>query len=219
MSIPTEIPALGKIAGLSRKEAIYDTEVLANTIATSINVFTNFTSFANSPTNVMSKQFGRDTNLAGGQGGLPQAHRHMWYKWRCKVRTLDGNIAAAGNANIFENIRRYRQLSFATFQLAQTRYITCQLDELIGWTDSENVSTTNSGFFCPTPNVGAALGRDVTVAGEPKVLEPLEQFSVITGTPSTGSIVTLSTVGTTTTGCNLYVTHVLDGVLTRGIVG
>lgn len=219
MSLPSQIPALGSIAGLARKEPIYDTEVLANTIGTSINTFANFTSFANSPTNVLTKQFGRDTNLTGSQGGLPQAHRHMAYKWRCSVRTLDGNVANASNNVIFENIRRYRQLSSAIFQLAQTRYITVPLTELVSFVDSEYFATTATNQYIASPNAGAQLGRDLTVGGEPKVLEPLESFLIVIGTPSTGTIATLSTVGTTTTGCNLYVMNVIDGVLTRGITG
>lgn len=212
MSSPTQIPALGSIAGLARKEPIYDTEVLLNTLGTSINTFANFTSFANAPTNVLSKQFGRDTNLTGSQGGLPQAHRHLAYKWRCAVRTLDGNLASAGNATVFENIRRYRQLSHAIFQLAQTRYITVPLVELVSFVESEFVASTQTNYISITPAVGAHLGRDLTVGSNPKVLEPLESFQITVGTPSTGSIATLSTVGTTTTGCNLYICNVLDGV-------
>ena len=159
MSLPSEIPALGKIAGLARKEPIYDTEVVLATPGTQISVFANFTSFSNAPTNVLSKAFGRDTNLTGSQGGLPQAHRHMWYKWRMKCRSMDANLTLGANAGLLETIRRYRQLSYCIFQLAQTRYITVQADELIGWTESEQ--TTLSTAIVPNP--GCSLGRDATV--------------------------------------------------------
>lgn len=210
MSSPTQIPALGSIAGLARKEPIYDTEVLANTLGTSIKTFANFTSFANSPTNALSKAFGRDTNLTGSQGGLPQAHRHLAYKWRCTVRTLDGDLANASQNQVFEKIRRYRQLSYAIFQLAQTRYITVPLTELVSFVDSEFVMSTQTNSLNVTPNVGAHQGRDLTVGNNPKVLEPLESFQIEVGTPDDGSIVSLSTSGATTTGCNFYVMNVLD---------
>jgi len=212
MSQPTEIPALGKIAGLARKEGIYDTEgnAAATAIASQIQTFQNFVSFATAGLG-LTKAFGRDTNLTGGQGGLPQAHRFMWYRWRAKSRTLNASMQTVANWVMFEQIRRYGQLAFKTFQLAQTRYITVQKDDLVSYASAEYVNIVDAAatHLVITPACGDRQGKDVTVRGEPKILEPLENFTIITGVPG----------GSFSPTTDIYETDNLDGVLIRGIVG
>jgi len=217
MAQVTDIPALGKISGLARKEPIYDTEGWAPAVPlpAQITTFGNFTTFATAGLSLV-KAFGRDTNLTGGQGGLPQAHRFMWYKWRSKIRPMDANMGLAANILVQEQISRARQLSNVTLQLAQTRYITVQHDELLGFTDSMFVATTTVAAYVPTPAVGDRQGRDITVRGEPKILEPLENFQVLTQVPSFTAGVGPGPLSPTV---SLYVTSFLDGILIRGIVG
>ncbi len=215
----TAIPALGTIDGIQRKEPIYDTDYAPSgvALANQIVVFANYTAFAQATgTAPLSKAFGRDTNLSGGQGGLPQATRFSWYKWRCKIRSLDQNLNLAANQGWFEQANRLRQISFAIFQLSQTRYITTQLDELLGFTDSQFVSTVGTalagtGGMVITPAVGDRQGRDITIKGEPYTLNPLETFNVLTVSPTQAAVLTPT--------LNMYVTHFLDGVLVRGITG
>jgi hypothetical protein len=215
MARATDIPAIGKIAGLARKEPIYDTEgwAAAAVLPAQIITFANFTTFATAGLSLV-KAFGRDTNLTGGQGGLPQAHRFFWFKWRAKLRALGANLNTPANRVAFEQIIRARQLSNATFQLAQTRYITVQMDELIGFTDSMYVAgsaATTLDQIYPVMNVGDRQGRDVTAGKEPKILEPLENFQSITQTPTIAAPLTPTV--------DIYVTHHLDGILVRGVVG
>jgi len=224
-AIPTQIPALGTISGLQRKESIYDTEGYNAPAAAptgNISTFSNYSAFATAGL-PLTKQFGRDTNLQGsGVGGLPQAHRFFWYVWRKKWRTLDANLnlAAGVNAYIFEQLNRARQLSYSVFQFSQTRYITCQSDELLSFSDSQFVAlqgttTVPVGAFLMTvtPAVEDRKGKDITVSQQPKILEPLEQFNVQTVTPAqTGGTALVPVV-------SLYVTDHLDGILIRGITG
>ena len=183
-AIPTQIPALGTISGLQRKESIYDTEVYntpAAAPAGNCTTFSNYSAFSNGTAATLTKSFGRDTNLQGsGVGGLPQAHRFFWYVWRKKWRTLDANLnlASGANAYILEQINRARQLSYSIFQFSQTRYITCQSDELVSFSDSQFTSLTPGALatFLLTlvPDVGDRKGKDITVSQQPKILEPLE---------------------------------------------
>ena len=219
-AIPTQIPALGTISGLQRKESIYDTEVYntpAAAPAGNCTTFSNYSAFSNGTAATLTKSFGRDTNLQGsGVGGLPQAHRFFWYVWRKKWRTLDANLNALAGVNsvIFEQINRARQLSYSSFQFSQTRYITCQSDELLSFSDSLFVANTGTvaGTFqmTITPDVGDRKGKDITVSQQPKILEPLEQFNVQTVTPA--PLLTAFTPIVT-----VYVTDHLDGILIRGI--
>ena len=208
MARPVAIPAVGTVAGLARKEFIYDTEGQANgTPATQVTQFTNYTSFATAALS-LTKQFGRDTNLAGGQGGLPQAHQFLWYKWRCKFRSVDLNTNSAAAAVFYEQVNRLRQLTYVTFQLAQSRYITIQADELVGFTDSLSILHTFTDVLTVVPAVQDRQGHDVTIKGEPYTLKPLEQFSTLTVTPAAGGL-------SLTDDC--YITQVLGGVLARGV--
>ena len=218
-AIPTQIPALGTVSGLQRKESIYDTEGLdaAATVPNQITTFANYSAFSTTGL-TLTKQFGRDTNLQGsGVGGLPQAHRFFWYVWRKKWRTINANLNSLANSVVFEELRRARQMSFSIFQFSQTRYITCQSDELVSFSDAEFVSVAIDASaapafaLVPTPAVADRKGKDITVGAQPKILEPLEQFNVITGFPT-------ATPGLTPT-VDFYVTDHLDGVLIRGITG
>lgn len=78
-----DLPPIGTIQAIPRKESPFDTECVAASTATAlpaqIKLFQNYTTFQVVPGlivggggNLTTKQADRDTNLSGATGALPQ---------------------------------------------------------------------------------------------------------------------------------------------------
>jgi hypothetical protein len=212
------IPTPGVVGGRPRKEPLYDSEVIkgSTTIPTEILIFQNFAQFRVAPedTNIsQAKEQGRDTNLQGGQSGLPQSTAFFWYQWRLKIRTLGINLGQATLANVSEEIRRLRQLSSVTFRFSQTDLITVQADELpdgVGPTShhSNVTGAVSWGLVNGVPHRNNF--KDVTVSGKPVGINALEQFRIVWRTPTGAGL---------TPDIDYFLCPVLDGLLIRGITG
>jgi len=209
------LPSPGIIGGVPRKESVYDTEayVAGAAIPTERNLFQNFTSFAVTPGLGAAKQSPRDTNLQGGNAGLPQAHFLYMYGWRAKHRTLNANMGTAANVVVTEELNRFRELGGVGFSFSQTQIIAAQLDELPSGTGPANVFTTHGAATVMSPQSGTpdrANFYDVTVGGRPIQVEALQDFRVRQTHPNTAGLV--PTV-------DIYSTHILVGILLRGSAG
>lgn len=192
------------------KEAIYDTEGWndATAMGASIDTFVNFSSF--NTTGLLTKAFGRDTNLQGNSG-LPAAHHHYWYGMRVKLRTLDANLGSAANVVVSEELNRIRELSYAQFKFASSDLLTVQLDELPSGVGPANTFTTHSSatvFSLPSGVPSRGNAKDITISGRPVEIVALESFKVTIYTPS----------GFSPTE-EVYATVLLEGLLLKGITG
>lgn len=78
-----DLPPIGTLQAIPRKESPFDTECVASSVATAlpaqIKLFQNYTTFQVTPStiaggggNTDAKQADRDTNLSGATGALPQ---------------------------------------------------------------------------------------------------------------------------------------------------
>jgi len=212
------IPTPGVVGGRPRKEPLYDTEVIkgATAVPTEVLIFQNFAQFRAAPadTNIaQAKEQGRDTNLQGGQSGLPQSTAFFWFQWRLKIRTLGVNLTTSANAIVSEEIRRLRQLASVTFRFSQTDLITVQADELpdgVGPTShhSNHAGAVSWGLVNGTPHRNNF--KDVTVSQKPVGINALEQFRVVWRTPTAAGL---------TPTIDYFLCPVLDGLLIRGITG
>ena len=215
--ITEDIIPTGKITGISRREDIYDSEAFRNavTIAT-VKCFRNYSAYADTNSGLITKQEYQDTNLGGATaGGLPNAMVFIWYKWRSKMRSKNSTMQTASNTVFFEECRRLRQSTVKIVNFAQSKYITCQGDETISFTDSEHVATTNNATFVPTPNLASHFGKDVTINGLPREISSLQDFNVETSPLTVSSGAAGAALLSPTV--NIYLTEVLGGVLTRGV--
>lgn len=209
------VPSPGIVGGRPRKEPIYDSEVwptganIANRI-----LFADFGRFAVAPaTVVLTKQFGRDTNLQGGQSGLPQAHHLFWYEWRMKIRALGANLGGAAGAPVFEEINRARELADVTFRFSQSDLISIQCDELPSGVGPLHIATTvNDTTVLSHPNgVPDRRGKVVTVTGRPVGIQALENFRVLLNVREVA--------GAFQPTADLHICAVLEGMLLRGVTG
>lgn len=214
------LPTPGVVGGRPRKEPLCDTEVIvaSATIPTEITIFQNFAQFRAAPSGgpgslPQSKEQGRDTNLQGGQSGLPQSTAFFWFQWRQKLRTYDADLTTDANKAVSVQMLRLRQAASTTFRFSQTDLITVQFDELPDGVGPQTLFTTKSDTTC-VPLVNGVPDRrnakDVTVSGRPVAINALEQFRVIVRIPNSFGI---------TPTINYYITEILEGLLVRGITG
>lgn len=216
--VTEDIIPTGKITGISRREDIYDSEAFRATVTiATVKCFRNYAAYADTNSAISSKQEYHDTNLGGATaGGLPNAMVFIWYKWRSKLRSKNQTLQTQANAAAwFEECRRFRSSTVKIVNFAQSKYITCQGDETVGFDASENVATTLNNVMCPTPNLGAHPGKDVTINGLPREISSLQDFNVET-TPMTVSSGANGAALLSPT-LNIYLTEILGGVLTRGV--
>lgn len=202
----------GEVLGIGRKESIYDTEGQNDAVVTiaEIECFVDFGSFR-TPLLSMSKRFGRDTNLRGGNSFLPTGYKFGAYRWRCSVHRLSLVLTTVNLGTTTEEQDRYRELSSAELTQDRTPYIMAQLQDLVSWRDNRRVTIALDAAAAPltafaiTPGTDHE-GRALDVKGQPWVLEALQSFRAVTKTPDSMTPTALN---------ELYITHTLDGVLVR----
>jgi len=223
-----DLPPIGTIQAIPRKESPYDTECVAASTATalpaSIALFQNYTTFTNAPGviaggggNSTTKQKDRDTNLSGATGALPQGYQLFWYEWRTSVHAMDANLNTPGTAYVFEALQRIRRLGAVKYLATQNPLVTLSLVDLVSYVDSFFVSTTNEQQTLITNTIGFRGGKTMTVGGKPYKINPTEQLSVTLFFPGSNANYSQSfnpsTIGPT--AVNYFATSWLDGVLLR----
>lgn len=181
--IVQELPSLGNLQAIPRKESPFDTEVIAASTATAlpaqIKLFQNYTTFQVTPGvivggggNTVSKQADRDTNLSGATGALPQGYQLFWYEWRVSVHCLDANLNTAGTAYIPEALQRIRRLGAVKYLATGNPLITVSLVDLVSYVDSFYINTTFTDTTVISPTIGFRGGKTVTVGGKPYKINP-----------------------------------------------
>lgn len=209
---PTDIPPVGVIQGISRKESPYDTEVIIAAAVVGlpalIRLFQNFNAFQVGGAVPIAKQDGRDTNLGGSTSALPQGYQLEWYEWRASVETLDANLGLVANVGVFEQMNRIRELGFIRYLATQSPLITSKLTDVVSFVDSKFVNTTIGASTIISPAVTARGGKVIAVGGEPYTVRPQEQFSINAGWPGALGVAFTATV-------TYYLISWLDGILTR----
>jgi hypothetical protein len=223
-----DLPPIGTIQAIPRKESPFDSECIAATTATalpaSIALFQTYRTFQNAPGaiaggggNATAKQPDRDTNLSGATGALPQGYQLFWYEWRTSIHALDANLNTPGTCYVFEALQRVRRLGAVKYLATQNPLVTVSLADLISYIDSLFVSTTNEQQTVVTNSIGFRGGKTMTVGGKPYKINPTEQLSVSIFFPGSNSgysqAFNPSTIGPTPV--NYYATSYLDGVLLR----
>lgn len=171
-----DIPALGSVPAIPRKESPTDSDCIASATATALpaqlKLYQNYTTFQNTPAvivggggNVDAKQADRDTNLSGATGSLPSGYQLFWYEWRISIHTLTANLNTPGTAYAFEALNRIRRLGAAKYlQTGGNPLVTCGLLDLVSYIDSMSVSTTVDETTVIAPQIGFRGGKTMTVA-------------------------------------------------------
>ena len=166
-----DLPPIGTLQAIPRKESPFDTECVAASTATAlpsqIKLFQNYTTFQVVPgviaggngTTVDSKQADRDTNLSGATGALPQGYQLFWYEWRVSIHALTANLNTEGTTYVFEALQRVRRLGSAKYLATQNPLVTVSLVDLVSYVDSFYVQTTNEQQTVLAPRSDSAAGR------------------------------------------------------------
>ena len=165
-----DLPPIGTIQAIPRKESPFDTECIAVATATalpaSLSLFQTYRTFQNAPTaiaggggNLPVKQPDRDTNLSGATGALPQGYQLFWYEWRISVHTLDANLNTEGTGYAFEAMQRIRRLGAVKYLATQNPLVTLSLVDLVSYIDSLYVNTTNEQTTVVSPAIGFRGGK------------------------------------------------------------
>jgi hypothetical protein len=163
-----DLPPIGVIQAIARKESPFDTECIAASTATTlpakIALFQNYTTFVVVPGlivggggNLTTKQSDRDSNISGATGALPQGYQLFWYEWRVSVHTLDANLNTPGTCYAFEAMNRIRRLGAVKYLATQNPLVTLSLVDLTSFVDSQYVNTTNEQQTTVNPAIGLNL--------------------------------------------------------------
>lgn len=208
------LPAPQSVGGRPRKEGVYDTEVYPSGAAArqEVNLFAAFNAFAVAPTNGLTKQRGRDTNLSAGSQGLPSNTHLFWYEWRLKLRPIGSDLGTAANRVVSEEIHRLLGLMSVRFTFGQTTLIEVQADELPTGTGPQTTFTTHTTatVFSLPNGVPNRKGKIVTITGKPVSINQLQEFRVVLNVAQN--------LGFTPTA-DYFATGHLEGMLLRGVTG
>ena len=178
-----DLPPIGTIQAIPRKESPFDSECLATAVSTSLPanlaLFQTYRTFQNAPTaiaggggNVTVKQPDRDTNLSGATGALPQGYQLFWYEWRVSIHALDANLNTPGTCYVFEALQRIRRLGAVKYLATQNPLVTISLVDLVSYVDSFYVNTTNEQQTVIANAIGFRGGKTMTVGGKPYKINP-----------------------------------------------
>lgn len=188
----TTIAPTSAIDATQRKESAYDTEVITGTgqgLPASITLFQAFAGFQVAGTNAEAKQRnGRDTNLGGPGGGLPQGYQLEWYEWRAGPRTLGANLNTLLGSGVFEQLERIRENGFIRAKFTQSPLITANLRDLVSFTDARYVNSGFAGVNVMAPSISERGGKVIVANGEPYKIVGLEQLEIELGWPGAGAV-------------------------------
>ena len=170
-----DLPPIGTIQAIPRKESPFDTECVASATATAlpsqIKLFQNYTTFQVPPAAIAggggavdAKQSDRDTNLSGATGALPQGYQLFWYEWRVSIHALTANLNTFGTTYVFEALQRIRRLGAAKYLATTNPLVTAPLLDLTSYIDSMFVQTTNENSTVVSPVIGFRGGRSLAQA-------------------------------------------------------
>lgn len=167
-----------------RKIGAYDTEGLdAAAIGGSGNgvplvLFQNASQFTNS-TLVLTKTYGRDVNITSRTGGMAKGERLYTYGITAKV--LFGATAAAdllnagANTATFAQFLQYWMLSDVGFNLGSDEFIRVQARDVPLWAPKPTSTTQAATTVFDLSSDGM---YDLTIAGDPYVLDQQEDFRI-----------------------------------------
>lgn len=216
----TILPPTGAIAATDRKESAQDSEIICGNgsglPANPINLFQNYTAFQNTTnnSNVEQKQKGRDTNLSGPGGGLPQGYQLLWFEWRAGPRTLGANLSGLLGAGVPEQLERIRENGYIKAVFSQTPLITANLRDLVSFTDARFIQTTIPGFTTMAPCIAQRGGKVIVTGNEPYKIVGLEQLEMQAGWPGASAVPTAQG-GPLSALVPYYLFVSLDGVMSR----
>jgi hypothetical protein len=188
----TTIAPVTSIDATDRKESAYDSEVITGTgqgLPASITLFQNFSGFQVAGTNAEAKQRnGRDTNLGGPGGGLPQGYQLLWFEWRAGPRTLGADLSGILGAGVFEQLERIRENGFIRAKFTQSPLITANLRDLVSFTDARFLVGGFAGFNMMAPCIAERGGKVIVSDGQPYKIVGLEQLEVEMGWPGAAAV-------------------------------
>ena len=215
----TNLAPQGTIAATDRKESAQDAEIIAGIgsgLPPLITLFASFAAFQNTTNNanVEQKQKGRDTNLGGPGGGLPQGYQLLWFEWRCGPRTLGANLNMPGTVGVSEQLERVRENGFIKALFSQAPLITSNLRDLVGFTDARNIFTTFQNATVMAPCIAQRGGKVIVTNNEPYKIVGLEQLEIQAGWPG-ASQVPVPQGGPLLAIVPMYLFCSLDGVMSR----
>ena len=208
------IPQQDAIAARLRREGIYDTEGFNDAIVTTagLTLFRSATSFGRTGLSEV-KVFGRDTNIIGQGGQLPNSWHHYWYGVRGKFSALNQRLDTAANSVVFDQWRRLVDMSWFEFDFGLTPFFFCQLSEIPTQFPAHISQTQNATtLYEPANNIRDPKHRyDVTIESYPIEITSLETIQVKIPLASDNTLPTLT--------LETYVTILLVGTLMKGISG
>lgn len=163
-----------------RKVGAYDTEGQNNAVAivSPLVLFQNAAAFTTALL-ALTKTYGRDVNITSRTGGMAKGERLYTYGITAKV--LFGNTAAADSMSLVANqptfgeFLQYWMLSDIGFNLGSDEFIRVQARDVPLWAPKPTATTHGANT---TFDLGSDGMYDLTIAGDPYVLDQQEDFRI-----------------------------------------
>lgn len=166
-----------------RKVGAYDTEGIDAAAFTTqplpLVLFQNAAAFNNNANLTLTKTYGRDVNITSRTGGMAKGERLYTYGITAKV--LFGALAAAdllnagANQPTFAQFLQYWMLSDVGFNLGTDEFIRVQARDIPLWAPNPTSTTIAASTVF---NLSSDGMYDLTIAGDPYVLDQQEDFRI-----------------------------------------
>lgn len=174
-----------------RKVGAYDTEGLNEAVigaagaGVPLVLFQNASSFTNTGLS-LTKTYGRDVNITSRTGGMAKGERLYAYGITAKI--LFGGVGsgdwlnAGANQPTFAQFLQYWMLSDVGFNLGSDEFIRVQARDVPLWAPKPTTTTIAANTLFDLSSDGM---YDLTIAGDPYVLDQQEDFRINVNTSQT----------------------------------
>jgi hypothetical protein len=164
-----------------RKESLFDTEGANNAVVhpNLLTLFRDFGAFQVAGL-TLTKQQGRDVNIVG-RAGLPKGQSFYWFEITHNIMARFEDLTTAANVDMFDVLRRIRELCDWEMRFTDTPYLRQPLSELPAGVGPAFVQTTHTdatvmSYAWGVPHRDNAY--NVTIDGQPASITEQESFSV-----------------------------------------
>jgi hypothetical protein len=170
-----------------RKVGAYDMEGIntAAVIPSQLVYFQNSTQFGQVLAVLTQKIYGRDTNITSRNGGMAKGERLYAYGLTAKIDAGNQVINSAAGAVIFDQWRRLWGIADVAINLGADEFIRCQGRD-VPVHAPRTPFVDSAAVFILTLDISGEGMFDLTIAGDPYVLDQQEDFRInLNFTPQT----------------------------------